>query len=149
MPTQHRQVLLRLRELVHRDGQEVVGEVDLDVLVEVVTDPRAVREQVLDRDVVADQRQVVAEEGAGGRHKLEHPVLDQAHDGQRGQRLGRARSSEQRVGRVRDLPRTVREAPRLLQLEPAATIDANGTGEARLRSDGLEGLDELGHDGAR
>ena len=57
-----RQVVLRRREPVDRNRELERVDVGVDLLVEVVADPRAVREQVLDRDVVADERQVAAEQ---------------------------------------------------------------------------------------
>ena len=57
----------------------------LDILVEVVPDPRAMREQVLDGHVVRDEREIVAEKRARGRRELERAVLDETHDGERGQ----------------------------------------------------------------
>ena len=54
-------------------------------------DARAVREQVLDRHTVVDQRQIAAEHGTRRRRQLEQPVLDQADDRQRRQALRSAR----------------------------------------------------------
>jgi hypothetical protein len=62
VPVQHRQVPLGRGELVHGDRQHVVGDVGEGVLVEIVPDPRAVGQQVLDGDVVGDEGQVVAEQ---------------------------------------------------------------------------------------
>ena len=83
------------------------------VLVEVVADPGAVREEVLDRDLVGDQRQVVAEQRAGGRRQREDAVLDQARDRQRRQPLDAARDRELRLERVRNLVSSMREPVRL------------------------------------
>ena len=62
---EHGEVLLGGHQLVHRHRQQVVGDVELSVLVEVVADPRPVRQQVLDGDGVVDQRQVIAEHATG------------------------------------------------------------------------------------
>ena len=62
VPVEDGEVLLRRRELVHGDRHQVVGDVDVAVLVQVVADARAVREQVLDGHVVADEREIVAEQ---------------------------------------------------------------------------------------
>ena len=59
MPVENGDVLLGGRELVHGDGHQVVVDVEVALLVEVVTDPRAMGEQMLDGDVVADERKVV------------------------------------------------------------------------------------------
>ena len=99
VPVQDRQVLLGRRELVHRHRHHVVGDVADGGLVEVVADPGAVRQQVLDRHVVGDQGQVLAEQRAGRGAELERPALDQAHHRQRGQALGSARGGEQVSGR--------------------------------------------------
>ena len=80
MSVEDGEVLLARCELVHRDRHQVLVDVDVRVLVEVVAGPRAVREQVLDGDVVADEQEVVAEERAGRRGELGHSLVDEAHD---------------------------------------------------------------------
>ena len=50
-----------IRQLVYRHRHQVIVEVELALLVEIVTNAGAVREQVLNRDVVRDQRQIVLE----------------------------------------------------------------------------------------
>ena len=62
MAVEHREIVLGDRELVDGDGHDVVGDLVAVALVEVVADPRPVREQMLDRHVVGDQRQVAAED---------------------------------------------------------------------------------------
>ena len=68
---QHGQELLGGRQLVDRHGQDVVVVVVQFVLVEVVTDPGAVGEELLDGDAVVDQRQVGAEHRPGRRVQAE------------------------------------------------------------------------------
>ena len=55
---------LGLGEQVQRQGEDVVVDLPVAVLVEVVADTGGVGEQVLDRDGVVDQGQVIAEDGA-------------------------------------------------------------------------------------
>ena len=57
---------------------------------------------MLDRDVVGDQRQVVAEQRPGGRGELERPLLDEAHHRERGQALRPAGDREPGLDRVGD-----------------------------------------------
>jgi hypothetical protein len=62
------QILLRRGHFVRSDRQDVVVDVvALGLLVDVVADAGAVGEQILDRDVLGDQRKVVAEHRACGR----------------------------------------------------------------------------------
>ena len=109
------------------------------VLVEVVADPGAVREEVLDRDLVGDQRQVVAEQRAGGRRHREDAVLDQARDRQRRQPLDAARDRELRLQRVRNLVSSMREPVRLGEDGLSVEVDADHPGEVRLAGEGDEG----------
>lgn len=62
MAVEHRQVLLGRRELVDGDRHQVLLEILLDVLVQVVADAGPMGEQVLHRDVVADQGEVASQE---------------------------------------------------------------------------------------
>ncbi len=55
-----------------------------------VADARSVAEEMFDGHVVADQREIVAEDGASARGQLERAILDEAHDGQRDQAFGTA-----------------------------------------------------------
>lgn len=50
-------------------------DVDAAVLVEVVPDPRPVREQVLDGDAVVDEREIGAEDGSSRCRELDQPFL--------------------------------------------------------------------------
>ena len=81
------------REVLHGDGHEVVGEVEVELLVEVVAYPRAVREQVLDRDPVVDEREVGAEHRTSCRLETQRPVLDETHDDERRQSFGPTRDA--------------------------------------------------------
>ena len=110
---------------MNRDGEYMVGDRALDLLVEVVADARSMREQVLDCDPVVDQRQVVAEQGTGGRGEVERPVMHEAHHGQGGEALGSARGPEPGVDGVRDLERAVCEAERLGEQYVVASIHAD------------------------
>jgi hypothetical protein len=59
---EHRQVLLGRRELVHGNRHDVVADVATSVLVKVIADPGPMRHQLLDRHVVGDQGQVLAQQ---------------------------------------------------------------------------------------
>src|SRR5207247_1479122 len=80
VPVEYDHVVLGRGELVYRDRHAVPVRVELDALVEIVADARPVREQVLDRHLVVDERKVATENRAGGGRELEQPVFDQAHD---------------------------------------------------------------------
>ena len=56
VPGERGKVLLGGRQLVHRHRHQVIAEVEVALLVEIVANAGAVREQLLDRDVVGDQR---------------------------------------------------------------------------------------------
>ena len=131
-------------EPVHGDRQDVFGDRTVDLLVEEVADPRPVREQLLDRHGVVDQWQVRAEDRARGRREVERALLDERHDGQRGQALGAARDREPRLDGVRDPVGAVGEPVRAR--DPiAVAIDADDAGETRLRRDAIDRSLELGH----
>ena len=123
---------------MHRHRHDVVGDLAAAVLVEIVADPRPVREQVLDGDVVRDQRQVLAEERARGGPELERAVLDQAHHRERRQSLQPACDRKLRVDLVRDLVPAVREAVRLRDDDLVAAIDPDDTREAGFRGDRIQ-----------
>ena len=97
------EVLLGRRELVHGNRQQVVGEVEILLLVQVVADARPMGEEVLDGHLVVDQRQVAAEHRTGRGRRARATLLDQADDGQRRQALRAARGREAGVDLVGDL----------------------------------------------
>ena len=78
---EHGEEVLGGGQLVHGDGQHVVGDVALLVLVEVVADAGPVAEELLDGHAVVHQREVVAEEGPRGGVAAERAPLDQRHHG--------------------------------------------------------------------
>ena len=151
MAVEHREVVLGGRELVHWHRHDVLAGLESGLLVEVVADARPVRQELLDRHAVVDQRQVAPEHGAGGRRQLEHACLDQAHDDERGEALRSARESETRVHRVRDLEAAMREAVCPRQLDPVALVDPNDTREPCLGCKDVEFAFEIRHaaDGSR
>jgi hypothetical protein len=79
-PAEHLEVFLSGAELMDRDGRHVVERVAHDLLVVVVADAGSVREQVLDRHRVVDERQIVPDHRAGGRVQFQPTLFDQAHD---------------------------------------------------------------------
>ncbi len=117
------------------------------LLVEVVADPGAMREQVLDRHGVADERQVVAEERPRRRRELQRRVLDEAHHRERRQALRGARGPEPGVDRVLDPGGAIREPVRLSELRLAAAIDADDAREVLLRGDSFDEIRHALHGG--
>ena len=107
MAAEHREVLLRRRELVDGNRHHVVGDVGVRVLVEVVADARPVGEEMFDRDAVVDQREVVTEHRSSRGRQLERSLVDQAHHRERRQALHAARDREPRVDGVRDRVRAI------------------------------------------
>jgi hypothetical protein len=73
----------------------------LVLLVEVVADPRPVRQQVLDGDVAADQWEIGAEHRPCRGGEIQQAVLDQGEDCECRQPL-RPAGDPDRVGLVRD-----------------------------------------------
>ena len=112
----------------------------------VVAYPRAMREELLDRHRIVDQRQVIAEYRPRRRREVEHPDLDEAHHGERRHSFDAARHREARVGGVRDLPPAIRESIRRLEDDLVAAIDAHDARERRLGRDCVQSFREVGHD---
>ena len=92
-------------------------------------------QQVLDCDVLADQRQIGSEHRARRGRQLEQPVLDHADDGECRQPLGGTGGGELGGGRVRDAVAAVRQSVRLLQLDAPGPVDAHHTREPRAPRD--------------
>jgi hypothetical protein len=132
MPAEHRQVLLGCREVLGGHREHVVGDLVADFLIDVVTDAGPVRQQVLDRHVLADERQIPAQHRARCRRQAQHTIDDQADHGERGQPLGPAGDSEPGVEGVRYLVRAVSQAVRLTELDLTATVHRHHTGESAL-----------------
>jgi hypothetical protein len=97
----------------------------LDLLVQVVPDPRAVCEQMLDGHVVADERKILSEQRSRGRRELEQTVLDEAGDRERRQSLCAARDRELSIDFVGYLLAALREAVRLRDFDPRPAVDPN------------------------
>jgi hypothetical protein len=91
-----------------------------------------VRQQVLDRHVAADQRQVAAEQRPRRRRQRQHAVLDQPRNCERRQALRAARDRESRLERVRNRVRAIREAVCRRERDLLAAVDAQRAGEARI-----------------
>ena len=145
MPVEHGEELLGGRQLVHRHRQHiVVRRVEL-VLVQVVADTRSVRQQVLDRDGLVDQREVGAEHRAGGRRQVEHTVGDQADHGERGQRLAAAGDGESDVDGVGDAPPAVGQPVGGGELDRAVAVDAHHAREPGLGGYRIDGVGQTGH----
>src|SRR5262249_54540009 len=109
-----------------------VGDLVPGLLVEVIADTRPVRQQMLDRDVTADEREIPAQHRARGRRQAQRAVVDQADHRQRGQPLRAAGDREPGVGRVRYLMCAVSEPVRLDELGLAAAVHGHDAREAIL-----------------
>jgi hypothetical protein len=123
---------------VHRHRHHVVGHVGYRVLIEIVPDARAVREQVLDGDVVADQRQIGAEQRPSGRARLEHAAFDQTHDDQRGEALRGAGRRELSVEGGGDAMSAVGEPVRPRHLGSTRAVHPHHPREPRTTGDLVE-----------
>ena len=108
VPSQGYKVLLGRGQFVDRHWHQVVVPVGLGLLVEVVADARAVREQLLDGHLVVDQRQIRAKHRTRTRREGERPVLNQGHDCQCGQPFRAARDRKARLHGIRDHVAAVR-----------------------------------------
>jgi hypothetical protein len=104
-----------------------------------------VSKQVLDRHLVADQRQILPQHRTRGRGHLEPSLLDQAHHGQCGQPLGSAGDTELRVDRVRHFVATMGQTVGLGELDIAASIHPYDAGEPRLSGDPIDGYLQVAH----
>ena len=142
---EHQEVSFGRFELVDGDGEDIVGDGTVDLLIEVVADARSVSEKVLDRHLVVDQRQILPEHRTGGRGHLQPPLFDQAHHGQCGQPLGPADDPELRVDRVRHFVATMGETVGLGQLDIAASVHPDDAREPRLSSDPIDGCLHAAH----
>ena len=135
---------LGLGERMQRQGEDVVVDLPVAFLVEVVADTGGVGEQVLDRDRVVDQRQVVAEDRTHEVLEAELAGLDESHDHERGEALVAACGRDAGARGVRNAEGAVREPLAALERALVADIDGEHAGE-RLRLDG--GVKRLGGDG--
>ena len=110
----------------------------VDVLVEVVADARrwASRCSTVTSSSISGRSSPSTDARGGG--ELELALLDQAHDGQRGQALRAAGDAEPGLDRVRDLQRAMRQAVRLRRLELAPTVDRHDAGESGLARDPVD-----------
>ena len=124
VPVEDRKEVFGLCELVDGNRHDVVGDVR-GLLVEVVADPRSMREQVLDRDVVADQRQIASEHRSRSRRELEHSLRDEAHDRERRQALRGARGAELRLERVRNPVAAMCKSVGARELDVVAAVDSH------------------------
>jgi hypothetical protein len=149
VPGEDLEICLGRREPLRRDGKQVVRKVQVELLVEVVADPRPVRQQMLDGDALVDERQVGAENRPRRRRKVESSLLDEAHDHQRGEPLRAARDAELRVGRVRNPVSPVGETVGADELDAVGTVDPDDAREARVGCDPAEIARESAHARAR
>ena len=71
MALQNREVLLGRPKLVHRNRQHVLVWVVVQLFVEIVADPRPVREQMLDCHVISNEREIASEHRPRRRRQIE------------------------------------------------------------------------------
>ena len=127
---------------MHRHGQHVVVVVVELVFVEVVTDPGAVGEELLDGDPVIDQREVGAEDRTRGGVQVELAALHEAHHGQRSEPLRAAGDAELRVGVCWDAEAAVRQPVRPLHGDAAVEVHPDHTREADVGGDPVDEVTE-------
>jgi hypothetical protein len=127
---QNREVLLGRRELVHRNREHVLVRVVVQFFVEVVADSRAVREQVFDRHVISNEREIASEHRPRRRRQAERSLVDQADDRERREPFRSARDRELRLRRVRDLVRAMRESVGAREFDVVAAVDSDGSRES-------------------
>ena len=149
VPVEDVEICLRRRELLHRDGEQVFRQVQVELLVEVVADPRPVREQVFDGDALVDEREISAEDRTRRPREAESSFFDETHGHERGQHLRAACDAELRVGLVRNRMRAVGEPVRADDLDAVAPVDTDDAGEPCLGCDPAEVARECAHGGAR
>ena len=140
MTAEHGQIPLGVRKVLSGHREHVVGDWDAGLLVDVVTDAGAVRQQVLHRHVIADERQIPAQHRPRGRGQCQRTVADQADDGERGQPFRPAGDREPGVEGVRYLLGTVSQAVRLAELDLAAAVHRHHTGESAPFSERVDRL---------
>jgi hypothetical protein len=129
MPVEDRQVLLGCRQLLRGHCEHIVGDLISGFFVEVVTNARPVRQQMLDRDIVANQRQICTQQRTRGRRHAQRVVVDQADNCERGEPFGAAGDREPGSHGVRYLVGAVSEAIRLSEFTLTAAVHRHGTGE--------------------
>jgi len=129
MPVEHRQVLLGCGKILGRHGEHIVGDLVAGLLIKVVTDTRPVRQQMLDRDVTADEREIPAQHRTRGRRHAQRIVLDQADHRQCGQPFGSAGDREPGTDRVRYLVCPVSEPVRPDELDLTAAVHGHDASE--------------------
>jgi hypothetical protein len=140
VPAEHGQVVLGGRQVLRRHREQVVGDVVAGLLVEVVADARPVGQQVLDGNVVADEREIFAEYRARGRGHGQRVVVDQADHGERGEPFGPAGDGEPGANRVRYLAGAVSQAICLGEFGLTAAVHGHDTGESVLISNRVDRL---------
>jgi hypothetical protein len=104
-----------------------------------------VRQKIFDRDVVADEREVLAEHRPRGRGQKKGMAVDQADDRERGQSLRSAGDREPSVDRVRYVMGAVGEAVGLGELNLAMAVQGHDAGESVLLGDRVDRLGQGPH----
>src|ERR1035438_6316864 len=90
---------------------------------------------MLDRDVAADERQILAQYRSRGRGHAQRIVFNQADHRERGQPFSPAGDREPGADGVRYLVCAVREAVRLNELDLTAAVHGHDASESVLISD--------------
>ena len=103
------------------------------------------REQMFDRHVVADEREILAEDGTRRRREIERAVLDETRDRDCRQSFGAARDGEPGVDLIWDLIGAMRKPIRLRELNFVADVDSHDAGETARIGDRIDCLPQLSH----
>src|SRR5262249_61287079 len=115
------------------------------LLVEVVPDARAVRQQMLDRYAIVDQGQVLPEQRTRPRVESEEAVIDQPHHRQSGEALRATRDREAGIERVLAPAAPRRQTERAGERLLAGSVDPDDPGEVPLGRDTDDRLGETIH----
>ena len=126
---QHRQKPVGRVEEMERLRHRIVGDRSEQVLVQVVADPRSVREQLLDGDVIVDQRQIAAEQPARGHVQGERAGFHQAHHRHGSEALAATGDRDPRRRRHRDREASVGQTVGRLENDAVAGVDTDDAGE--------------------
>ena len=140
MPAEHGQVPFGGRQVLRRHREHVVGDVVASLLVEVVTDARPVCQQVLDGDVVADEREIFAEYRARCRGHGQRVVVYQADHCKRGEPFRPAGDGKPGANCIRYLAGAISQAICLGEFGLTAAVDGHNTGESVLISNRVDRL---------
>jgi hypothetical protein len=142
---EHPEELLGGSELVDGHGEDVVGDLVAGFLVYAIADARPVREQLLDRHLVTDQRQVVPQHRPGGGGRAEHACFDEAHHREGGQSFAAARDRELGIDRGSDPVAAMGQTVRLGEVCAVTAIDPHHARKPSLGSNPIDRFLQVVH----